>query len=142
MGPLRCAGPTGVCVRWPDRRGGPARRRCAPPRRPSGLGPPTALEVIATNLGSRARRVLNDLGVDVADIKRRLHTTSVSPALPSAGGPVANAARTTSLLAAPSAANRKARSAGLVSGPDVWICADCVVLCGEILAQPAGVGST
>ncbi|MEV4445577.1 MULTISPECIES: ClpX C4-type zinc finger protein [Streptomyces] len=29
----------------------------------------------------------------------------------------------------------------LVSGPDVWICADCVVLCGEILAQPAGAGS-
>ncbi|MGW7427549.1 ClpX C4-type zinc finger protein [Streptomyces sp. NPDC054813] len=25
----------------------------------------------------------------------------------------------------------------LVAGPEVWICSDCVVLCGEILAQPA-----
>jgi hypothetical protein len=29
----------------------------------------------------------------------------------------------------------------LVAGPDVWICADCVALCGEILAQPADARS-
>ncbi|MEU6256716.1 ClpX C4-type zinc finger protein [Streptomyces sp. NPDC047043] len=28
-----------------------------------------------------------------------------------------------------------------VAGPDVWICADCVTLCGEILARSAGAGS-
>ncbi|MFE5917639.1 hypothetical protein [Streptomyces sp. NPDC056468] len=25
----------------------------------------------------------------------------------------------------------------MVAGPDTWICADCVTLCGEILAPPA-----
>ncbi|MFB8128743.1 ClpX C4-type zinc finger protein [Streptomyces mirabilis] len=30
----------------------------------------------------------------------------------------------------------------LVTGPDVWISADCVALCGEILAQPADTRST
>ncbi|MFD0503307.1 Clp protease N-terminal domain-containing protein [Streptomyces chiangmaiensis] len=34
---------------------------------------PQLLAVIATNPGSRGRRVLNDLGIDVADIKRLLH---------------------------------------------------------------------
>ncbi|MFF2520035.1 Clp protease N-terminal domain-containing protein [Streptomyces sp. NPDC058086] len=34
---------------------------------------PQLLAVIATNPGSRARRVLHTLGVDVADIKRQLH---------------------------------------------------------------------
>ncbi|WSA74056.1 ClpX C4-type zinc finger protein [Streptomyces sp. NBC_01799] len=29
----------------------------------------------------------------------------------------------------------------LVAGPDVWICSECVALCGGILAQPADAGA-
>ncbi|MET7520628.1 hypothetical protein ABZS88_46470 [Streptomyces sp. NPDC005480] len=28
----------------------------------------------------------------------------------------------------------------MVAGPDIWICGDCVILCGEVLAQPQDAG--
>ncbi|MDT9701271.1 ClpX C4-type zinc finger protein [Streptomyces sp. P17] len=102
---------------------------------------PQLLAVIATNPGSRARRVLNDLGVDVADIKRRLHCyinvprTVFGRRTRHKRRPEEPSARC-SFCGEPGNDERR-----LVAGPDVWICADCVTLCGEILAQPAGAGS-
>ncbi|GGJ14193.1 Clp protease N-terminal domain-containing protein [Streptomyces brasiliensis] len=43
---------------------------------------PQLLAVLATNPGSRARRVLNDLGVDVADVKRLVHCYTNVPRTP------------------------------------------------------------
>ncbi|MGW7544006.1 ClpX C4-type zinc finger protein [Streptomyces sp. NPDC054770] len=102
---------------------------------------PQLLAVIATNPGSRARRVLNDLGVDVADIKRLLHCyinvprTVFGRRTRHKRRPEDSSARC-SFCGKPGNDERR-----LVAGPDVWICADCVTLCGEILAQPAGAGS-
>ena len=100
---------------------------------------PQLLAVIATNPGSRARRVLNDLGVDVVDIKRLLHCYINVPR--TAFGRRSRRRRTgkqqparCSFCGQPRTEERR-----LVAGPDVWICADCVALCGESLAQPAGV---
>ncbi|MFE5814860.1 ClpX C4-type zinc finger protein [Streptomyces sp. NPDC056479] len=102
---------------------------------------PQLLAVIATNPGSRARRVLNDLGVDVADIKRQLHCYVNVPRIPFG--------RRTRRKRRPDDASARCSFCGkpggderrLVAGPDVWICADCVTLCGEILAQRAGATS-
>ncbi|MEU9207713.1 Clp protease N-terminal domain-containing protein [Streptomyces sp. NPDC048415] len=102
---------------------------------------PQLLAVIATNPGSRARRVLNDIGVDPADIKRQLHCyinvprTALGRRSRRKRRPDDTSARC-SFCGHPGSDERR-----LVAGPDVWICADCVVLCGEILAQPAP-GST
>nr|WSY53564.1 hypothetical protein OG999_27880 [Streptomyces sp. NBC_00886] len=102
---------------------------------------PQLLAVIATNPGSRARRVLNALGVDVADIKRQLHCyvnvprTVFGRRTRRKRRPEDPSARC-SFCGKPGNDERR-----LVAGPDVWICADCVTLCGEILAQPAGAGS-
>ncbi|GAB2972264.1 hypothetical protein GCM10023080_040440 [Streptomyces pseudoechinosporeus] len=102
---------------------------------------PQLLAVIATNPGSRARRVLNDLGVDVADIKRQLHCyinvprTVFGRRTRRKRRPEDPSVRC-SFCGKPGGDERR-----LVAGPDVWICADCVTLCGEILAQPAGAGS-
>ncbi|WP_369250400.1 Clp protease N-terminal domain-containing protein [Streptomyces sp. R41] len=98
------------------------------------------LAVIATNPGSRARRVLNDIGIDPADIKRQLHCyidiprTAFGRRARRKRRPDDTSARC-SFCGHPRSAERR-----LVAGPDVWICADCVALCGEILAQPADVG--
>ncbi|MFJ3658353.1 ClpX C4-type zinc finger protein [Streptomyces nigra] len=101
---------------------------------------PQLLAVIATNPGSRGRRVLNDLGVDVADIKRLLHCYINVPR--TAFGRRSRRGRSgkrqparCSFCGHPRSEERR-----LVAGPDVWICADCIELCGEILRQPAGTG--
>ncbi|MFJ2833101.1 Clp protease N-terminal domain-containing protein [Streptomyces sp. NPDC087263] len=102
---------------------------------------PQLLAVIATNPGSRARRVLNDIGVDPADIKRQLHCYVNVPR--TAFGRRSRRRRRPDDTSAHCSFCGHARSdeRRLVTGPDVWICADCVVLCGEILTQPAGAGS-
>ncbi|MEV4453406.1 ClpX C4-type zinc finger protein [Streptomyces mirabilis] len=103
---------------------------------------PQLLAVIAVNPGSRARRVLNALGVDVADIKRQLHCyvnvprTAFGRRTRRKRRPDDTSARC-SFCGQPGSDERR-----LVAGPDVWICADCVVLCGEILAQPSDARST
>lgn len=97
---------------------------------------PQLLAVIATNPGSRGRRVLNDLGVDVADIKRLLHCYINVPRTAlgrrSRRGGKRRQARC-SFCGHPRSEDRR-----LVAGPDAWICADCVSLCQDILRQPAG----
>jgi hypothetical protein len=103
---------------------------------------PQLLALIATNPGSRARRVLNDIGVDPADIKRQLHCyinvprTAFGRRTRRKRRPDDTSARC-SFCGGPRTEERR-----LVAGPDVWICADCIILCGEILAQPAGAEST
>ncbi|MFR0357523.1 ClpX C4-type zinc finger protein [Streptomyces sediminimaris] len=98
---------------------------------------PQLLAVVATNPGSRARRVLNDLGVDVADIKRLLHCYINVPRIPFGrrsrrGRPGKKQPGRCSFCGHPRSQERR-----LVAGPDVWICSECVAVCGEILARPA-----
>ena len=95
------------------------------------------LVVLALDPGSRARRVLNELRVDIAAIKRELqcHIT-VNPTRP--------ARWWKRRPAAPhgcSFCGRTAPDAGpLVNGPGVAICTACVALAADILrtSQPAG----
>ncbi|MFF1676200.1 ClpX C4-type zinc finger protein [Streptomyces sp. NPDC058256] len=102
---------------------------------------PQLLAVIATNPGSRARRVLDDIGIDTADIKRQLHCyinvprTAFGRRSRRRSRPDERSARC-SFCGHPRTEERR-----LVAGPDVWICADCVALCGEILALPSGARS-
>lgn len=85
---------------------------------------PQLLAVIVTNPGSRARRVLNDLGVDVADIKRLLHCC--------VNVPRTDFGRRTRHKRQPEDPSARCSFCGkpgnderrLVAGPDVWICAD------------------
>ncbi|WP_107416073.1 Clp protease N-terminal domain-containing protein [Streptomyces sp. CdTB01] len=103
---------------------------------PVAVTTPQLLAVIATNPGSRARRVLNDLGVDVADIKRLLHCYINVPRTPFGrrsrrGRPGKKQPDRCSFCGHPSSEDRR-----LVAGPDVWICSECVALCGAVLAQP------
>jgi len=77
---------------------------------------PQLLAAIATNPGSRARRVLNDLGVDVADIKRLLHCYINVPAPPLAGTPDAGVQARSNRTAARSAAIPAAKSAAWSTG--------------------------
>jgi hypothetical protein len=72
---------------------------------------PQLLAVIALKPGSRARRVLNDIGINTADIKRQLHCYINVPAPASAAAPAASAAPATAPPAAPSAATHAATNA-------------------------------
>ena len=93
------------------------------------VGTEHLLAVLAFDPGSRPRRILNDLHVDIAAIKRELNCyltlkprhrrrTGRKPRNDSAcsfcGGPATEAGQ-------------------LVAGPGVWICASCVGLATEIL---------
>ncbi|MFJ9537615.1 Clp protease N-terminal domain-containing protein [Streptomyces sp. NPDC101225] len=103
---------------------------------------PQLLAVIATDPGSRARRVLNDLGVDVADVKRLLHCYVNVPRTPFGrrsrrGRPGKKQTDRCSFCGHASSAERR-----LAAGPDVWICSECVVLCGEILGRGEILGTS
>lgn len=91
------------------------------------------LAVLALDPGSRARRVLNDLGVDIAAVKRELncYITFKSPR------PSRWWKRRAHL---PGCSFCGSVSCGqLVNGPGVAICRDCVALAGEILDNhPSG----
>jgi hypothetical protein len=97
---------------------------------------PQLLAVIATNPGSRARRVLQDIGVDVAAVKRELHCYTSTPL----GRRSRFRRRTRDAEQAHCSFCGRPRTEALrlVAGPNVWICPDCVALCGEILTMPAG----
>jgi len=108
---------------------------------PVAVNTPQLLAVVATNPGSRARRVLNDLGVDVADIKRLLHCYINVPRTPFGrrsrrGRPGKKQADRCSFCGHARSEERR-----LVAGPDVWICSECVAMCSEILAQPTEAGT-
>lgn len=109
----------------------------------TGTAPPEVstehlLAVLALDPGSRARRVLNELHVDIAAIKRELqcHIT-VNPARPARWWkrrPTGHAC---------SFCGRASEPDLLVNGPGIAICRPCVALAAEILAarqagQPMG----
>jgi ATP-dependent Clp protease ATP-binding subunit ClpA len=93
------------------------------------VGTEHLLAVLAFDPGSRPRRILNDLHVDVAAIKRELHCyLTLKPRRRRRTGrkPRSNSAC--------SFCGRPATDAGeLVAGPGVWICVSCVGLAAEIL---------
>jgi hypothetical protein len=94
------------------------------------------LAVLALDPGGRARRVLNDLGVEIAAIKRELRCyTTVSPVRPARWWK-----RRPPTQPSCSFCGRPSRAVGpLVNGPGVAICGVCVALAREILErqQPA-----
>lgn len=88
------------------------------------------LAVLALDPGSRARRVLNELNVDIAALKRELQChISVGPARPARWWkrrPIA--AQSCSFC------GRTSEPGQLVNGPGVTICRRCVTLAADILA--------
>jgi hypothetical protein len=94
------------------------------------------LAVLALDPGSRARRVLNELRVDIAGVKGELqcHIT-VNPTRPARWWK-----RRPAEPHSCSFCGRTTDPGHLVNGPGVTICRDCIALATEILAtrQPAG----
>lgn len=90
------------------------------------------LFVLATDPGSAARRVLNALDVSVSDIKRELECF-LQPVRQSRRGRRHRPGR----APACSFCGKSADGLGLrlVAGPGVWICAECVQLCTEIIEE-------
>lgn len=103
------------------------------------VGTEHLLAALALDPGSRARRVLGQLGADFAAIKkelacyvgddqpRRRRRGKAWPASQQAGGDLA-----CSFCGKPRSSQLR-----LVTGPGVWICAQCVQLCHEILSEGA-----
>jgi hypothetical protein len=100
------------------------------------VGTEHLLAVLALDPGSRARRILNDLDVDIAAIKRELNCfVTLNPRRRRRHG------RKPHLDAACSFCGRTPADPGqLVAGPGVWICAACVGLAAEILDGPQVTG--
>ena len=96
------------------------------------VGTEHLLGALALDPGSRARRVLGKLGVSIPAIKRELECY-ISPAEPRRRrrGKAADAA--CSFCGKPRASDLR-----LVAGPGVYICAECIALCNEILADDPG----
>jgi hypothetical protein len=97
------------------------------------VGTEHLLGALALDPGSRARRVLASLGVSVPAIKKELECY-ISP------GRQRRRRRGKAGAGACSFCGKPGRGGlRLVAGPGVHICAECVGLCNEILAQdPAG----
>ncbi|MFI9604795.1 Clp protease N-terminal domain-containing protein [Streptomyces sp. NPDC052043] len=108
---------------------------------PVAVTTPQLLAVIATNPGSRARRVLNDLGVDVADIKRLLHCYINVPRTPFGRRPRRGRPGKKQAHRCSFCGHARSEEHRLVAGPDVWICSNCVEMCSETLAQPTETGT-
>jgi len=93
------------------------------------------LFVLALDPGGRARRVLGDMGTDIAAIKRELECYVTGKRRRRGSRwkrPAGNAGRTCSFC------GRSEKVAGrLVAGPGVHICGGCVALAGEILHREA-----
>jgi hypothetical protein len=94
------------------------------------------LAALALDPGSRARRVLNDLGVDLAAIKRELHCyLSVKQTRPARWWK----RRAPHGEAGCSFCGRPESTAALVRGPGVAVCTSCVALANDILEKRANV---
>lgn len=89
------------------------------------------LAVLALDPGSRARRVVNDLEVDIAAIKRELQCyVTLNPTRPARWWK-----RRPSAEQGCSFCGRTVPTAGqLVNGPGVAICSACAAVAGDILA--------
>ncbi len=94
------------------------------------VGTEHLLGALALDPGSRARRVLDRLAVSIPAVKRELECY-ISPARRRrrARGKAAGAA--CSFCGKP-----RTGALRLVAGPGVYICAECIGLCTEILAEP------
>jgi len=99
------------------------------------VGTEHLLFILAPDPGGRARRVLNDLGTDIAAIKRELECYVTGKPRRRASRwkrPAAAAGRACSFC------GRSAKIAGrLVAGPGVHICGGCVALAADILHREA-----
>ncbi len=92
------------------------------------VGTEHLLGALALDPGSRARRVLGKLGVSIPAIKRELECY-ISPAKPRRRRRGRAADVACSFCGKPRADDLR-----LVAGPGVYICAECIALCNEILA--------
>jgi hypothetical protein len=96
------------------------------------VGPAQLLGALALDPGSRARRVLGHLGASIPGIKRELECYVSPRRLRRRRGRGKTTGQRCSFCG-------KAADGGLqlVAGPGVWICAECVALAAEILAEQA-----
>jgi hypothetical protein len=95
------------------------------------VGPEHLLGALALDPGSRARRVLGHMGASIPAIKKELECY-MSPERQRRRRRGKPAGHGCSFCGRPAASGT-----GMVAGPGVWICADCVKLAGEILAERA-----
>ena len=86
------------------------------------------LFMLALDPGSAARRVLNDLGVDPAQVKKELNDMIPPPPRPRRRRGKARGEGRACSFCGCADAHRP-----MVTGPGVWICRDCVALSTEIL---------
>jgi hypothetical protein len=93
------------------------------------VGTEHLLGALALDPGSRARRVLVSLQVSIPAIKKELECY-ISPGRRRRRGRGKTAARACSFCGKPGGAGLR-----LVAGPGVYICAECIGLCNEILAE-------
>jgi hypothetical protein len=92
------------------------------------VGTEHLLGALALDPGSRARRVLASLGISIAAIKKELECY-ISPGRQRRRRRGKAAAGACSFCGKPGGTGLR-----LVAGPGVYICAECVALCNEILA--------
>jgi hypothetical protein len=98
------------------------------------VGTEHVLAVIALDPGSRARRILNDLDVDIAAIKRELNCfVTLNPRRRRRHGGKFRKDSTCSFCGCTAA-----DVGHLVAGPGVWICAGCVGIAADVLGIPLG----
>ena len=98
------------------------------------VGTEHLLGALALDPGSRARRVLASLQVSIPAIKRELECY-ISPGRQRRRRRGKAAGGACSFCGKPGGAGLR-----LVAGPGVHICAECIGLCNEILAEEAGEG--
>lgn len=98
------------------------------------VGTEHLLGALALDPGSRARRVMGRLGVSIPGVKKELECY-ISPGRQRRRGRGKAVAGACSFCGKPGGTGLR-----LVAGPGVYICAECVGLCTEILAQdPPGM---
>jgi hypothetical protein len=93
------------------------------------VGTEHLLAALALDPGSRARRVLNRLGVSIAAVKRGLDCY-IGP------GKQRRRKRGKADLACSFCGKSQKQVKKLVAGPGVYICDECIGLCNEIVAVP------
>jgi ATP-dependent Clp protease ATP-binding subunit ClpA len=93
------------------------------------VGPQHLLAALALDPGSRARRILGQLDVSIPAIKKELEC-HISPRTQHRRRPGKMADHRCSFCG-----RAAAGGARLVAGPAAWICADCITLASEILAN-------
>jgi ATP-dependent Clp protease ATP-binding subunit ClpA len=93
------------------------------------VGTEHLLCVLALDPGSRARRVLGQLGASIPAIKRELACyTGIGERHRRRRGKAVQ-------CACSFCGKQRSSDLPLVAGPGVWICAECIALCNEILAE-------